>query len=200
MNESTDNQNSGLNIFFGILLIILGFIALSSQFITTLLSTYFFGWILLIGGIVQFFYGFFSGGWGKAVLSFIGGILSFIVGLIVVINPLLSATLLTFMIAFLFLILGTYKMLSSAISQNPQWGWTFFGGAISLLLGISMLAGWPASGLWIIGLFIGIELIITGFLLMTNRMDNAYDTTPQQSSYMAGAKGGRTKKDDKSTR
>ncbi len=35
-------------------------------------------------------------------------------------------------------------------------------GIITFVLGLLVLAQWPASGLWVIGLFVGIDLIFYG--------------------------------------
>ena len=45
----------------------------------------------------------------------------------------------------------------------PHWGWTLVGGIINLVLGIMIWQQWPVSGLWVIGLFVGIDLIFTGW-------------------------------------
>jgi uncharacterized membrane protein HdeD (DUF308 family) len=42
------------------------------------------------------------------------------------------------------------------------WGWMVFAGILNIILGLLIYAQWPASGLWVIGLFISIELIIQG--------------------------------------
>jgi len=45
----------------------------------------------------------------------------------------------------------------------PHWGWTLAGGAINLILGILIWQQWPEAALWVIGLFVGIDLIFTGW-------------------------------------
>jgi uncharacterized membrane protein HdeD (DUF308 family) len=47
--------------------------------------------------------------------------------------------------------------------QFPHWGWVLFGGVLNLLLGILIWWGWPASALWVIGLFVGIDMIYNGW-------------------------------------
>lgn len=196
MKDSSGQKHTGLNIFLGILLVIIGLFAIGSVYATTFISVYLFGWILLFAGIVQFFHAFFAGSFARGVLSILGGILAFVVGLIIISNPTMSAVTFTFLVAFLLLISGTYKMISSAMNRNSHWGWAFFGGAISLLLGISILAGWPVAGLWVIGLFIGIELLINGFQLMFN-VTPSMETYSNESQYLAGTKGGRAKEEKK---
>jgi uncharacterized membrane protein HdeD (DUF308 family) len=54
-------------------------------------------------------------------------------------------------------------MLSSVLIRFEQWGWVFFNGLITFLLGVMIYSDWPLSGLWVIGMFIGIDLILTGW-------------------------------------
>ena len=44
----------------------------------------------------------------------------------------------------------------------PGWGWQVADGLVTLALGLLVLAEWPGSGLWVIGLFVGIDLIFYG--------------------------------------
>ena len=43
------------------------------------------------------------------------------------------------------------------------WGWQVLSGLVALLLGLFITAGWPASSIWVIGTFIGIDLIFGGW-------------------------------------
>src|SRR5271156_6104296 len=51
---------------------------------------------------------------------------------------------------------------SRVVGGVPGWGWQAADGIITFVLGLLVLAQWPASGLWVIGLFIGIDLIFYG--------------------------------------
>ena len=63
--------------------------------------------------------------------------------------------------AMFFLIGGLFQIVGSVALALPGWGWQVADGFITLVLGLLVLAEWPASGLWVIGLFIGIDLIST---------------------------------------
>ncbi len=54
-------------------------------------------------------------------------------------------------------------MIGSAVNRYPHWGWTFWDGLLSLGLGAMIIAMWPASSFWAIGVFVGIELFFHGF-------------------------------------
>lgn len=53
-------------------------------------------------------------------------------------------------------------MIGSLAIGMPGWGWQVLDGAVPVMLGILVLAQWPSSGLWVIGLFLGIDLIVYG--------------------------------------
>ena len=61
-----------------------------------------------------------------------------------------------------FIVGGLFQLVGSFIVTSPGWGWQALDGAVTFLLGILLLAQWPVSGLWAIGLFIGIDLILYG--------------------------------------
>jgi uncharacterized membrane protein HdeD (DUF308 family) len=44
-----------------------------------------------------------------------------------------------------------------------NWFWPLLGGVVSIILGAIIMANWPVSGLWIIGLFVSVELIVNGW-------------------------------------
>ena len=58
---------------------------------------------------------------------------------------------------------GLFRIIGSLMYQFPHWGWTLVGGIINLALGIMIWEQWPEASLWVIGLFIGIDLIFTGW-------------------------------------
>jgi uncharacterized membrane protein HdeD (DUF308 family) len=94
----------------------------------------------------------------------LGGVLSLfgIAGLLLVTQPMRSAEVLTLFMAMFFLVGGLFQIVGSIAVVLPGWGWQVADGLITLVLGVLVLAQWPASGLWVIGLFIGIDLIFYG--------------------------------------
>lgn len=189
---------SGWKLTFGILLMILGIITLSAQVFTTIVSLLFLGWMLIIAGVGEFFYGFFSGSLGRAALYFIIGILTFLIGAFIIAYPGVSVASITLIIGFYMITAGLYKTLSSIFVRYAQWGWNFFAGIVTFLLGSLILAQFPASGLWVIGLFIGVEIFIMGFAMTVNAFQPSYEEVSYpRSAYMGGAKGGKSEKEKK---
>ena len=69
----------------------------------------------------------------------------------------------TFLLACALLIGGLFRIIGSLMYRFPHWGWTFVGGAINLVLGILIWRQLPEAALWVIGLFVGIDMIFTGW-------------------------------------
>jgi len=147
---------------FGIVLVVLGIAAVVRSFSATVASMVFFGWLLLAGGIVEFVEAFMVGHWSGFFLHLLASILFIVVGLLLVIKPVASAEVATLVMSMFFLIGGLYEFIASLWSHVQGWGWQAFDGAITALMGILLLAQWPLSGLYAIGLFVGIELILLG--------------------------------------
>ena len=80
----------------------------------------------------------------------------------IVTRPLLGAEVVTAVMAVFFLISGLFQFIGSLWVALPGWGWQALDGIIAFVLGLLVLAQWPASGLWVIGLFLGIDLIFYG--------------------------------------
>ena len=146
----------------GVILVILGFIAVGRAVSVTLTSIYFFGWLLVIGGIVEAAQAFWQRQWGGLFFHLLSGVLYVVVGFMVLGNPAAGATVLTLIIALFFLIAGAFRIIVALTMRFPEWHWLLLNGAITLLLGLLIWKQWPSSALWVIGLFIGIELIFTG--------------------------------------
>jgi uncharacterized membrane protein HdeD (DUF308 family) len=194
MDNST--KHTGSSITLGVILMVLGLITLGAQAFTTLASVLFLGWMLILGGIVEFVYGFFSGGFGRAIVYFLAGIVTFFMGLVITTNPQISAVNLTVLIGIYMLVVGGYKAIASLFAKQNNWGWNVASGVILFVLGWMILGHWPASGLYVIGLFIGIELFILGFSLTVGASRSNYEVADYQTSaYISGAKGGRAETD-----
>lgn len=147
----------------GIVLIILGTIALGSAFWTTMATVWLFGIVLAAGGIAQVIHSFYNPEWKGFFGYLFLGILSTVVGWLIITNPIAGATSLTLILAALFIASGLFRIATSLFGSVEHWGWLLFNGIITLILGVLILAQWPLASLWVIGLFIAIDLLITGW-------------------------------------
>ena len=78
-------------------------------------------------------------------------------------GPILGAVVLTLLLATYFLVAGVFRIVAAAVLHLPNRGWVLFNGIVTLALGIITWGGWPASSFWVIGLYLGITLILSGF-------------------------------------
>jgi uncharacterized membrane protein HdeD (DUF308 family) len=53
-------------------------------------------------------------------------------------------------------------ILAFSMKRETPWIWVALSGAVTLLLGVLILMRWPVSSLYILGLFLGIDLIVAG--------------------------------------
>ena len=122
-----------------------------------------FGVIMLIGGISQVVIAFWAGRWSGFLLQVLVGILYVVVGFMVIDAPVASAASLTLVIAAFLFIGGVIRIVVAMAERFPGWGWVLLNGAVTLLLGLLIYKQWPLSGVFVIGLFVGIEMIFNGW-------------------------------------
>ncbi len=147
----------------GIGWVVLGTIALSSSLLVSLVAVALFGVLMLIAGIAQVVSAFWSGKWSGAMVQLLVGILYTVVGFMIFDKPGEAAVGLTLLIAGFLIIGGIIRIVLALSEQFSGWGWVLLNGIVTLLLGILIFKQWPLSGAWVIGLFVGIEMIFNGW-------------------------------------
>lgn len=153
-------------IVLGVVLILVGLLALGYPAIATVATTTFFGVMLLIGGGLQVASAFWARGWGGFFLYLLLGLLSIFVGIVLVDKPLLSAVEWTLILAIFFVAAGLCRLVVALTKRFSGWGWSALNGAVALLLGLLIWKGWPGDGLWVIGTLVGIDLLFNGWTLV----------------------------------
>ncbi len=157
-------QNWGWLLALGIIFVILGFIGLGMTFAVTMASVLMFGILLLVGAGVQFVDAAKCKGWKGIILHVLIALLYLVAGISVIVNPLGASAMLTLMLAGALIIVGVARgIMAFQMRGFRNWFWPLLGGVVSILLGAVILANWPVSGLWIIGLFVSVELVVNGW-------------------------------------
>jgi uncharacterized membrane protein HdeD (DUF308 family) len=156
-------KNRGWFLALGILLIVVGTLAIIYDVTATMLSVLFFGWLLIIAGGFEAVQSFWQPKWGGFFLNLFVGILGVVVGFHLISSPAAGAVVLTLVMAVYFMVIGIIRTISALTMRFPNWGWTLFSGIITFILGLLIRRQWPYSGLFIIGLFIGIDMIFSGW-------------------------------------
>ena len=156
-------QYWGWFLAFGIGVLILGIAGVVRSVQATVASMLFFGWLLVLASGIEIAQAVMLGHWAGFFQHLLAAILFGIAGLLLVTRPIISAEVLTVFMAMFFLVGGLFQVVGSIAVALPGWGWQVADGLITLVLGLLVLGQWPASGLWVIGLFIGVDLIFYGF-------------------------------------
>jgi uncharacterized membrane protein HdeD (DUF308 family) len=146
----------------GIVLMILGAVAMGSSLVATLATILIFGILMLLGGLFQVVTAFWGRSWRGFFLHLLAGVLYLIVGVFMIDNPLEAAVGLTLLLAAGLLLGGILRIVLSLVDRFEGWGWTLLNGIVSLILGLAIWRQWPLSGLRFIGLFVGIEMLFSG--------------------------------------
>jgi uncharacterized membrane protein HdeD (DUF308 family) len=161
------SRNWGWLLALGILLIILGVFAIGAPVVATIAFQVMLGWLLVIGGIAEAIHAFMAQNWRGFLFELLSAILYVVVGALLLFNPLLGAAALTLLLAVFLVVEGIFKIIMALrVRDHRGWGWLLASGILSLILGAMIWAQWPTSGLWVIGLLVGIQLLFTGWSLV----------------------------------
>jgi uncharacterized membrane protein HdeD (DUF308 family) len=105
--------------------------------------------------------------WRSGVFGFLLGELSILCGLIMLGRPLLGLASLTLVLAVYFLVDGIFQIITAfQIKPNEGWGWVLLSGLAASLLGLLIWSQWPFSGVWAIGILVGINLFMSGWSMI----------------------------------
>jgi len=147
----------------GIVMVVLGAIAVYVMPAATIGTVLVLGWLLVVSGFVESICAFRVRRWGGFFLHLIGGILGIFIGLLVVTHPVAGALAWTLLFASFFIVIGICRLVTAISLKFPLWGWAAFDSLITVGLGILLWAGWPWSGFWFLGLAVGVSLILRGW-------------------------------------
>ena len=157
-------RNWGWILGLGILFLILGMIGLGMVVGLTLVSMIFFSALLFVAGITHIIDVFKHREWQGIIWQSFIGVLYIAAACVVFYDPFLASTLITAMLAGVLIVIGITRIfMAFALKDTKSWFWLLLAGITALILGILILIQWPISGLWVIGLFIAIEMIMTGW-------------------------------------
>jgi len=147
----------------GVLFIILGAVGLGRLFALSSAGALFFGVLVVIGGVAQLIEGLKCRGWKGVAYHVLMAVLYIFVGVFLIQEPLAAKMLLTWILGVVLICVGVVRG-AMALQMRATGGWfvPLLGGVISIILGGIILAHWPLSGLFVIGLFIAVELITNG--------------------------------------
>jgi uncharacterized membrane protein HdeD (DUF308 family) len=160
-------QNSGWLIAMGVLMVVLGIAALVDPFVATIALSSYYSWMFLFAGVIQTIYAIQnrsqSGFWLRLVI----GILYISAGVLLVSNLLGTALTLTFFFGWVILTQGVIEAIAALVVRpEPNWGWMLFNGIIGIVLGVLILKQWPLGAAWLLGTYVGFNLLSTGITMI----------------------------------
>ncbi|WGD49768.1 HdeD family acid-resistance protein [Bradyrhizobium sp. CB1650] len=153
----------GWIVALGVVYLIAGFIALGSVMLATVASVLVVGAMMIVAGVTEVIGAFQMKSWGKFLIWALLGVLYVIAGFLTFENPLFAAVLLTLFLGASLIASGAVRLfLAFSMKRESPWVWVALSGAITLLLGLLIVARWPVNSVYILGLFLGIDLIMAG--------------------------------------
>jgi len=165
--KSVLSVNWGLYMGAGILLMLLGAVAILIPAIASWGVTIFIGWILLFGAVFLFGTAFSFRDAGRLVARLLWAVVTLIAGLYLLIDPGQGTKTLTLVLVIYFIAMGVFRLLVAARERGDAGaGWLAVNGALSLILGLFIMLDFPSSADWAIGLLVGIDFIFTGWVLI----------------------------------
>lgn len=157
-------RNWGWLLALGILFIVLGTIGIGMAVALTMASLFVFGVLLVAAGVIQLIEAFKNKGWKSRLWHVLLGVLYIVGGIEVLNDPVLASQILTLLLAVTVVAIGIVRVVMALQHRGTAgWVWTLLGGIISIALGALIYASWPVSALWLIGMYVAIDLIFTGW-------------------------------------
>lgn len=154
----------GWIVALGGLFVIGGLFALFNTLAATLVAIVYIAAAMVVAGGWEIFTAFHIRPWGRALLWGAIGALTLFAGLAAARFPILAAVSFTALIGALLVVAGALKLiLAYHLRELARWELVALAGALSLLLGVCILAEWPQSGLYVLGIFLGVNLLFEGF-------------------------------------
>jgi len=149
---------------FGVFTTLAGLIALGSGvYFATATAVLIIGFMMLMAGVVEIVAAFNAREWSQRILWGLLGLLYVFAGFVCIQNPFQAATWLTLMLGVALIVGGLLRIfLAMQMKQGTPWGWVVLSGIVSFLLGVVIVAKWPVSSAYALGIFLGVDLLFVG--------------------------------------
>jgi uncharacterized membrane protein HdeD (DUF308 family) len=169
----------------GIVLVVLGILAIIVPPLATITFTLFLGWLFLISGIM----GLITTFWARHAQGFwwslLSAVLAIAAGIVLLVWPISGAISLTLLLIVFFIIEGVLSIMYALEHKKElsgRWGWMLASGIIDLILAGIILIGLPGTAAWALGLLVGINMLFGGSALIAMALHaRTPDTTTPQA-------------------
>jgi uncharacterized membrane protein HdeD (DUF308 family) len=162
----------------GIVYAVAGFIALGSVMMATAASVLIVGVMMIVAGVAEIINAFQCKGWGRFLVWALLGVLYIVAGFITFENPLLAAVVLTLLLGASLVASGIVRIiLAFSMKREQPWIWLLLSSIVTLLLGVLILARWPVSSVYVLGIFLGVDLVMagTGWIVLALALHRRHD-------------------------
>jgi uncharacterized membrane protein HdeD (DUF308 family) len=154
----------GWFLVLGIVLIIVGFVAIVFPFLSTIAAKIMLGWLFLIGGVFMVLHAFSAQGWQGFIWSLLIGILYLVAGGYLAFFPLTGLLTLAFLLIILFAAEGIFEIIMAfRVRPHEGWGFLLLSGIAALAVAVLIALDLPSSATWALGLLVGINLLFSGW-------------------------------------
>ena len=164
----------------GIVYVVAGCVALGSVVTATVASVLIVGVMMIVAGVAEIFNAFQLKGWGGFLVWLLLGVLYIIAGFVTFENPLFATVILTLLLGASLVASGIMRIiLAFSMKREQPWIWLLLSSIVTLLLGLLILAHWPVSSAYVLGIFLGLDLVMAGAgwiglsLALHHRADNS---------------------------
>lgn len=154
----------------GIALVVLGLVAATYSWAATVVSVITLGYVIVFGGLVQIVGSFWVREWSGFFVELLMGIFGAVVGFMMIAHPLAAGSGLTLLLAVYLMVEGVFRTVAAFSHRIPGSGAGIFSGLVTFLLGLMVYAEWPASSLWLLGTFLAVRLLFSGFATLSLAM------------------------------
>ena len=172
-------RHSWLFFALGLVSILVGLLAIGAPHVWTEKFVVVIGVLLLITGVTEVIHAVMVRRLPGFAMHLLAAALYLIVGVFVLEAPDRAAAVLTLLLAASFFVGGILRVVFSLAVRFPAWPWVLLNGVVDLVLGVLILIEWPESSLWVIGLFVGIDLLFHGWSWVILALSlRTFDATP----------------------
>ncbi len=151
------------SVCMGAVTALLGVFLIAYPMFTATIATLLLGCMLILVGVAQFLFALYSRSIGNFILNVLLSVLYGAAGIGIAFFPIASVAALTVLLGTMLLFFaGVETVAALQLRPTKGWGWFLFNAAASLLVGILILDGWPASSIWAIGTLVGVSVLMNG--------------------------------------
>lgn len=151
----------------GIVLAVLGVLAIVFPFVTGVTLALLFGALLIVGSIIHFAQAFSGRGWKGFFVQVLLGLLYAAAGISLMANPVVGLATLTILLVAFFAVEGIFEIVMGIRLRGERyWVWPIVSGVVSLLLAWFIWTGFPSSAAWAVGLLVGVGLLTSGLQMV----------------------------------